>query len=83
MLHSGPGWSAGLTCILFLAAGTAAAQIVPFSLFDVKLQQSTAQHEAFRLNTEYLLSLHVDSLLWNFRANAELPTPGDAYRSEA
>ncbi|MEW5311971.1 MAG: hypothetical protein WDW38_003639 [Sanguina aurantia] len=48
----------------------------PFLLSEVKLHDTTLQARAAALNTEYLLQLAPDSLLWAFRQNAGLPTPG-------
>ncbi|KAG1655843.1 hypothetical protein FOA52_008285 [Chlamydomonas sp. UWO 241] len=49
-----------------------------FSLGDVRLSQDTFQSRAMRSNADYLLSpgLAPDRLLYAFRANAKLPTPG-------
>lgn len=48
-------------------------------LDNVRLDPSSIHGQAQQTNLEYLLLLDVDSLVWSFRKNAGLPTPGDAY----
>eukprot|EP00798_Chlamydomonas_sp_ICE-L_P009143 gene9143-16266_t len=47
-----------------------------FALSDVWLDDDTFQAKAANLNTEYLMRLDPDRLLWVFRENARLPAPG-------
>ncbi|KAL4560947.1 hypothetical protein LXL04_033104 [Taraxacum kok-saghyz] len=48
-------------------------------LGDVRLDPNSIHGQAQQTNLEYLLILDVDSLVWSFRKNAGLPTPGTAY----
>ena len=48
----------------------------PFPLSAVTLTPETQEAEAAELNAEYLRLIVPDSLLWTFRQNAGLPTPG-------
>lgn len=51
-----------------------------FSLHDVHLDPNkSAQGRAQQTNLEYLLLLNVDSLVWSFRKQAGLDTPGVPY----
>ena len=50
--------------------------IKSFDLTDVELHKSTFQSRAEASNLEYLLQLDPDRMLYVFRANAKLPTPG-------
>ena len=52
--------------------------VQPFSYADVDLQPGLLQQRSL-LNTEYLLTLSNDSLLYLFRSAAGLPTPGKPY----
>lgn len=54
-------------------------QLVPFSLSAIKLTAGSQEAKAAELNAEYLRMLEPDSLLWTFRNNAGLPTPGTPY----
>ena len=47
-----------------------------FDLSDVELHKTTFQSRAEASNLEYLLQLEPDRMLYVFRANAKLPTPG-------
>ncbi|XP_051118807.1 uncharacterized protein LOC127243017 [Andrographis paniculata] len=49
------------------------------SLHDVRLDPNSRHGEAQQTNLEYLLMLDVDSLVWSFRKNAGLETPGRPY----
>uniref|UniRef100_A0A7N0THG0 Uncharacterized protein n=1 Tax=Kalanchoe fedtschenkoi TaxID=63787 RepID=A0A7N0THG0_KALFE len=49
------------------------------SLHNVRLDQESIHGRAQQTNLEYLLMLDVDNLVWSFRKNAGLPTPGTAY----
>ncbi|KAL6563963.1 hypothetical protein OROHE_005203 [Orobanche hederae] len=49
------------------------------SLHDVRLEPSSIHGVAQQTNLEYLLMLDVDRLVWSFRKNAGLETPGDPY----
>eukprot|EP00197_Chlamydomonas_leiostraca_P013568 CAMPEP_0202882464 /NCGR_PEP_ID=MMETSP1391-20130828/38032_1 /ASSEMBLY_ACC=CAM_ASM_000867 /TAXON_ID=1034604 /ORGANISM="Chlamydomonas leiostraca, Strain SAG 11-49" /LENGTH=154 /DNA_ID=CAMNT_0049565321 /DNA_START=68 /DNA_END=529 /DNA_ORIENTATION=- len=53
--------------------------IQPFDLGQVTLAAQSDQARAADLNTQYLLSLDPDRLLWTFRNNAGLPAPGLPY----
>lgn len=56
------------------------ARIQPFPLSAVKLGEDTFQARHFSYNIKYLLEvLDPDRLLWTFRQNAGLPTPGEPY----
>ena len=46
---------------------------------DVRLDPRSIHGQAQQTNLKYLLMLDVDSLVWSFRKNAGLPTPGTAY----
>ena len=48
-------------------------------LHNVRLTPGSEFHAAQQLNSEYLLSLAPDRLLWSFRQVAGLPTPGTPY----
>lgn len=48
----------------------------PFPLSAVTLTPGSQEAEAAELNAEYLRMIVPDSLLWTFRQNAGLPTPG-------
>ncbi|KAL8233597.1 hypothetical protein R6Q59_019697 [Mikania micrantha] len=48
-------------------------------LGDVRLDPDSIHGQAQQTNLEYLLMFDVDSLAWNFRKTAGLPTPGVAY----
>ncbi|XP_058729951.1 uncharacterized protein LOC131602023 [Vicia villosa] len=48
-------------------------------LEDVRLLEGSVHAEAQQTNLEYLLMLDVDSMIWNFRKTAGLPTPGTPY----
>lgn len=48
-------------------------------LGDVRLDPDSIHGQAQQTNLKYLLMLDVDSLVWSFRKNAGLPTPGTAY----
>ena len=48
-------------------------------LASIRLTAGSEFHAAQALNTEYLLSLPVDRLLWSFRRVARLPTPGTPF----
>lgn len=48
----------------------------PFELRDVSLAPDSFQYRAAASNTEYLLQLEPDRMLWAFRNHAKLPTPG-------
>ncbi|KAL8493184.1 hypothetical protein ACS0TY_024409 [Phlomoides rotata] len=49
------------------------------SLNDVRLDPKSMHGEAQQTNLEYLLMLDVDRLVWSFRKNAGLDTPGEPY----
>ncbi|MED6169897.1 hypothetical protein PIB30_025463 [Stylosanthes scabra] len=49
------------------------------SLHDVRLHGGSIHGEAQNTNLKYLLMFDVDRLLWSFRKNAGLPTPGTPY----
>lgn len=49
------------------------------SLHDVRLDPDSIYGKAQQTNLEYLLILDVDRLVWNFRNQAGLPTPGKPY----
>ncbi|KAL8214301.1 hypothetical protein R6Q57_003750 [Mikania cordata] len=48
-------------------------------LGDVRLDPDSIHGQAQQTNLEYLLMFDVDSLAWNFRKTAGLPTPGVTY----
>lgn len=48
-------------------------------LENVRLDPDSVYGQAQQTNLEYLLMLDVDSLVWNFRKIAGLPSPGNAY----
>ncbi|CAK8575877.1 unnamed protein product [Lathyrus sativus] len=48
-------------------------------LEDVRLLEGSIHAETQQTNLEYLLMLDVDSMIWNFRKTAGLPTPGTPY----
>ena len=48
----------------------------PFPLSAVSLTPGSQEANAAELNAEYLRMIPIDSLLWTFRENAGLPTPG-------
>ena len=49
------------------------------SLHDVKIDPDSKFGVAQRTNLEYLLMLDVDSLVWSFRNEAGLQSPGKSY----
>ncbi|XP_042381897.1 uncharacterized protein LOC121974754 [Zingiber officinale] len=49
------------------------------SLHDVRLDQNTMFGRAQQTNLEYLLLLDVDRLVWSFRKQANMSTPGQPY----
>ncbi|KAL6505342.1 hypothetical protein OROGR_025159 [Orobanche gracilis] len=49
------------------------------SLHDVRLEPGSIHGVAQQTNLEYLLMLDVDKLVWSFRKNAGLETPGEPY----
>lgn len=49
------------------------------SLHDVRLDPDSVHGQAQQTNLEYLLLLDVDSLVWSFRKQAGLETPGTPY----
>ncbi|MED6210866.1 hypothetical protein PIB30_068195 [Stylosanthes scabra] len=49
------------------------------SLHDVRLHGGSIHGQAQNTNLKYLLMLDVDRLLWSFRKNAGVPTPGTPY----
>ncbi|MQL90381.1 hypothetical protein Taro_022963 [Colocasia esculenta] len=49
------------------------------SLHDVRLDPDSVQGQAQQTNLEYLLILDVDQLVWSFRKQSGLPTPGKPY----
>lgn len=51
------------------------------SLHDVRLDPTSQHGKAQQTNLEYLFMLDSDSLLWNFRKTAGLPTPGTPYNA--
>lgn len=53
--------------------------IDPFTLSAVRLHPRSPFARAAELNTQYMVSLEPDSLLFTFRQNAGLPTPGQPY----
>ena len=55
------------------------ALISPVPLEDVELTPGSPFWKSLTLNTEYMLALEPDRLLWTFRKNAGLPTPGQAF----
>jgi hypothetical protein len=65
----------GLTAIFPI--GASPPPILAFELNDVQLADETYQARLRDLNTAYLMDgLEADRLLWVFRKNAGLPTPG-------
>ena len=48
----------------------------PFPLSAVTLTPGSQEADAAELNVQYLRLIVPDSLLWTFRKNAGLPTPG-------
>ncbi len=64
--------------LLFLATASQAL-IRPVPLEDVELTPGSPFWKSLTLNTEYMLALDPDRLLWTFRKNAGLPTPGDPF----
>ena len=48
----------------------------PFPLSAIILTPGSQEADAAELNAEYLRLIVPDSLLWTFRKNAGLPTPG-------
>jgi hypothetical protein len=51
----------------------------PFPLSALRLNPGTRLATLMRRNTDYLLSLTNDNLMYNFRKTAGLPTPGSSY----
>lgn len=49
------------------------------SLHDVRLDPDSKHGRAQQTNLDYLLMLDVDRLVWSFRKQAGLPTPGNPY----
>ncbi|KAJ0988148.1 hypothetical protein J5N97_006504 [Dioscorea zingiberensis] len=49
------------------------------SLHDVRLDPNSIHGHAQQTNLEYLLMLDPDRLVWSFRKQAGLPTPGEPY----
>lgn len=49
------------------------------SLHDVRLDPDSIHGHAQQTNLEYLLMLDTDNLVWSFRKQAGLPTPGKPY----
>ncbi|KAM1276297.1 hypothetical protein ACFX13_029538 [Malus domestica] len=49
-------------------------------LHDVRLHPTSQHGRAQQTNLKYLLMLDSDSLIWNFRQTAGLPTPGTPYK---
>ena len=72
-----------VTLLVALLAGLAVsvnAKIEPFPLHDVRLLNTSMPARYERINSKYLLDmLDADRLLWVFRKNAGLPTPGEPY----
>ena len=54
-------------------------KLVPFPLSAITLTAGSQEAKAAELNAEYLRMIEPDSLLWTFRNNAGLPTPGMPY----
>ena len=54
-------------------------KLISFPLSAITLTAGSQEAKAAELNAEYLRMLEPDSLLWTFRNNAGLPTPGMPY----
>lgn len=69
--------SAFFIYIALVSTTNAELVVEPFELSDVQLAENTFQYQAAASNQEYLLDLlDADRMLWVFRKNAGLPTPG-------
>ena len=64
---------------LLIAAAETEARIQPVPLEDVELTPGSPFWKSLTLNTEYMLALEPDRLLWTFRNNAKLPTPNQPF----
>lgn len=53
--------------------------LMEVSLHDVRLDPNSVHGQAQQTNMEYLLLLDLDSLVWSFRKQAGLETPGTPY----
>lgn len=75
----------GLVCVVSSSTPqaplTAPIQLAlrPFPLSAVTLTPGSQEAEAAQLNAEYLRMIETDSLLYTFRQNAGLPTPGTPF----
>ena len=66
-------------CGALQTIATSQQLIEPFPLNAVRLDPHSQFARAANLNTEYMMVLDPDSLLFTFRQNAGLPTPGQPY----
>lgn len=75
---------ASITSRLFLLSLTSYGSptkqaLTPFNLQSVRLSKGTAFYQAQQLNTEYLLMLDPDRLLYSFRTTSGIPTNATPY----
>ena len=61
------------------AGGPIEPALQPFPPSAVSLAAGSQEAKAAELNAQYLRMIEPDSLLWTFRANAGLPTPGTPF----
>lgn len=73
-------WALAVAAALALLAAPAVAvtPIQPFSLVDVDLADGSEYKEGMELNSQFLLMLPLDNLLYNFRKTANLSAPGQS-----
>lgn len=62
--------------LISVASASIALAIQPFPLSDVSLDDDSIQAEALKLNTDYLMMIPTDSLMWTFRKNVGMEPPG-------
>ncbi len=78
-----PSLISAASLLICVASGVASdsftQNIRSFSPHSVRLDSISFAAKAMALNTDYMLSLNVDSLLLTFRRNAGLPAPGDPF----
>ncbi|EFN57261.1 hypothetical protein CHLNCDRAFT_143813 [Chlorella variabilis] len=71
--------AAVVAAAMVAAAAPEPPHIHGFSLADVQLARGSEYARNFEQNSEYLLALEPDRLLYNFRKTAGLPAPGASY----
>jgi hypothetical protein len=69
-----------LACVALARCDAAGRPILPMTFREVALDEETVQAKAAGLNTIYMMDLlDADRLIWTFRDNAKLPSPGSPY----